>query len=454
MTSNTPGKRSAEVFKSLIQNGRVEQLPPAPAVLPKPPAPFIMPVFDESAAGAGGDEPSAAEDEPGRETPAPEPFPMPSLNTAAEEISPDLKIRKHTHAKEKIFLPLITEDADEDPVQAVKRELDAMRAQAKAQAEELLNNARQTLKKAEETARCREEESSRLRAEAEELLQKARDDAPRILQEAKEEGFNDGYKDGEEQGIMAGKARVEALILDFAAAVEKTGRMRAHILAAMEKELAGLLEACLDRFFLAPDSVEADLTARMVKALIKRLDEDERITVRLNPGNMEQMARLAPEIWRELKNLPGALFVADANLHAGDCIIDTPITQVDATVATRRERIFHLLEEMAAQDSISGPHLEQILSRAEERQTAREYPESSFSPEPLTPENASPPALHSAPPVDDGKNAEDEKKTEDISLPPAAHAEKTVTDDTWDDDPWDEPANDGRRSAPSGDEDW
>ncbi|MDR1397974.1 MAG: hypothetical protein LBJ14_09635 [Desulfarculales bacterium] len=419
MSNGTPDRRSAEIFKNLINDGQVEQPVPVAVALPKAPQPFVMPAFDELTASADSETGAGAsppENEPGPQEPDPQPFPLPSLG-ADEEISPDRKVRKYAQIKEKIFLPLITDDEDEDPVQAVKRELDIMRAQAKAQAEEMLNNAEQTLQNAEAAARSREEESSRLRNEAEEILQQARNDAPRILQEAKEEGFNSGYKDGEDQGLMAGKARVEALILDFAAVVKKTGQIRGHVLAAMEEELTGLLEACLDRFFLAANSVDASLTSRIIKELISRLDSDERITVRLNPGNMEQMARLAPEIWRELKNLPKASFVADANLHAGDCIIDTPITQIDATVATRRERIFRLLEGMAKQNSISGVNLEQILNRAKEE---------------LAEEVSPPQAIGAAPTTEDDPQ----------------------NDDSWNDESWNEPAGAGQATAPAGEGDW
>ena len=353
-------------FKPLIQDGQVEKPQEAAPKVNAPPRAFDMPSFDSS--NGEPDKSEAAADPEPVAPPQPQPFPMPDMGPG--EISPDLKVRKYGNIKDKIFLPLITEDEDEDPVEAVKRELERMRAQAQAEADEMRAQARRIMDEANAHKKATEEECARMRAEADDILQKANEEAPRIRETAREEGFSSGYKDGEEQGIISGTAKIEALALDLQSVVKKASHIRHDVLAVMRDEITALMEVCLDRMFMTINSVDAGLVARVAREAVKRLDDQERLVVRLNPGNLEQMASLAPTLWQELKNLPNINILADNNLHAGDCVIDTPITQIDATVETRKQRIFGLLEEMGKQ--YGELDLEQALSEAARRRAAGE----------------------------------------------------------------------------------
>lgn len=338
-------------FKPLLEGGQVNEYIEAPKK-EEPPHSYDLPDFTPE-----GDEDTYNAEE----TNEPMAYDLPGMDES-QEPPPEHHIRKHVDVKEKIFLPLVTLDEDEDPIEVVKREVARIRGEAEAYAEELGKQGRELLQKSQEDAAIIMEEARQKREEAKAMLASARAEAPVIKQRAQEEGFNAGYQDGEEQGLVAGKARLEALMADLGQAVKNIEQARNDVAEALNEEIIALIEACVDKLFLTASSVDADLVAQVVSHAVKRLADTSQVIVRLNPGSLEHLEHLAPEAWQKLVNIHGVRWQADASLRPGDCIIDTPITQIDATMDSRRQRIYEMLEDSLRQGE--GLDLEKILTEA------------------------------------------------------------------------------------------
>jgi flagellar assembly protein FliH len=292
-------------------------------------------------------------------------FPLPELGEAQAE-SAKFKVRKNTVIKEKIFLPMIAaEDESEDPMDVVARESARIMGEAEKEAERVRVQARTELEEAQAKSRQLREEAEAVKVRAEEALRAAQAEAVQIKQAAQEEGFQKGYKDGEEQGLASGAVRIEAVMADLGQMLKNVELARDDVARSLHGEIVALLEACLDKMFMSAGSLAPALVAAVVDAAVSRLHDSNQVTVRISPVNLEQMSSLAPASWKRLQENPRINWQADAQLRPGGCIVETPQTTVDATVETRRSRIFAMLEDVFQQGR--GPDLKQIMEEAAQK---------------------------------------------------------------------------------------
>lgn len=212
------------------------------------------------------------------------------------------------------FQPLITSEEDVDPVE-----------RAQHQAEELI-------------------------AQAQNELVSAQEEAEGIRHKAGEEGYQKGYQQGLTEGVQASQARITAGLDNLARAVMALDAAKAEVLSAMEGEIVALVQAVVDRIFLTKDAVKPDLVRQVAAESLKRLAEAEIITLRLNPGDMEMIKEFRPELENQMKQLKHLHIEADPQLTPGDVVAESPTCQVDATLNTRRDRIFKLQEETLQQN--------------------------------------------------------------------------------------------------------
>ncbi|MFH1034940.1 MAG: FliH/SctL family protein, partial [Pseudomonadota bacterium] len=181
--------------------------------------------------------------------------------------------------------------------------------------------------------------------QADEMLASAQGQAADIRQKSQEEGYQAGYASGLEEGLVASKARIEAACDNLGRATAALERARAGVLLVMEQEIIALVQAVSDRILLAPGAVDPDLIRRVVREAIGRVSQAERLAVRLNPDDLERVREFRPRLLEGMGRLKYLDLLADPELRPGDCLVDGPQAQVDATLATRRGRIFQLLEE-------------------------------------------------------------------------------------------------------------
>lgn len=176
--------------------------------------------------------------------------------------------------------------------------------------------------------------------QADELMASAQGQAQEIRRQAQEEGYQTGYQSGLKEGIVASKARIEAACDNLGRALTALERARAGVLAMMEPEIVALVQAAVERILLSPGAVDPALIRRVVREAVSRVNQAERVAVRLNPDDLERVREFRPKLLEGMGRLKYLDLIADGELRPGDCLVEGPHSQVDATMATRRQRIF------------------------------------------------------------------------------------------------------------------
>lgn len=231
--------------------------------------------------------------------------------------------------------------------------------------------------------------------QADQMLSEAQGQAAAIRQRSQEEGYQTGYQAGLEEGTVASRARIEAACDNLGRALTALERAREGVLSVLEEEIIALVQAVSDRILLAPGAVDPDLIRRVVREAIGRVAQAERLAVRLNGEDLERVREFRPRLLEGMGRLKYLDLVADPDLRPGDCLVEGPQSQVDATLATRRERIFKLLEETfhQAQRLDLAAALDQALAQAPAAQAGQtSAAQDAPAPRPAAPPQAPPAA--------------------------------------------------------------
>jgi flagellar assembly protein FliH len=186
-------------------------------------------------------------------------------------------------------------------------------------------------------------------------------DAQAKVDGIKKEGYEKGYEQGVSEGNAASSARIMAACDNLGRAVESLERSKAQVLSAMEDEIIALVQAVVDRIFMIQGAIHPELVRQVARSAVGKLSESDTLTLALNPSDLEIVEEFAPQIRQGLGALKLLNLVTDNSLHPGDCRVTTPDAQVEATMETRRQRIFAVLEDLAQRSE--GLDLEALLQK-------------------------------------------------------------------------------------------
>jgi flagellar assembly protein FliH len=192
--------------------------------------------------------------------------------------------------------------------------------------------------------------AQKMRNQAEQELDQAQNQAEDIRNQAQEEGYQKGYQQGQKEGVEASQARINAALENLSRAMQALEKAKNQVLANMEAEILALVQAVLDRYFLRQEAVPPELIQSVISQALARVGEAEKINVKVCPKDLEFVEEFKPDLAQELKEQEMLIISPDPEMKPGGCLVETPILQVDATVATRRRRIYKLLEDAFHQD--------------------------------------------------------------------------------------------------------
>jgi flagellar assembly protein FliH len=197
-----------------------------------------------------------------------------------------------------------------------------------------------------------EDPRDRAQRQAREIMEKADTDSAALVEEAKgqadgirNQAYEEGYQQGHEEGLNAAKALVHAAADNLSRALTKLDQARAEVMGGLEGEIIGLVQAVCDRIFATPDAVPSGVIKQVVKDAVGRLLDFERVTVRLSQKDIRTIEEFRPELLKVFTDLGRLNLLPDSELNPGECVVETPNASVDATLDTRRERVFKALEE-------------------------------------------------------------------------------------------------------------
>jgi flagellar assembly protein FliH len=166
---------------------------------------------------------------------------------------------------------------------------------------------------------------------ANDVLSAAWAEADQIRAQAREEG--------EAAGRAAGFAAAQAEAAAAVAAVRDAGRalaaLRGELVATLETQAAELATGLAEQILTAALELQPERVVDVTRSALRRLTDRHRVTVIVNPTDLELLSSEIAALTRELGGIEHLEVQSDRRIGRGGAIIRTDYGEVDATIATQ-----------------------------------------------------------------------------------------------------------------------
>jgi flagellar assembly protein FliH len=162
------------------------------------------------------------------------------------------------------------------------------------------------------------------------VLAEARAEAEQIRQSA----LAEGYAAGRAEALSALEPALSAL----GGAVGEVRAQQAEAAVELERRAVELGLALAQKVLAGALSVEPERVMDSVTGALRGIVERERITLMVNPDDLEIVRGAIDELRASLGGIEHCEVQAERRVGRGGCIVRTPVGDVDARVETKLER--------------------------------------------------------------------------------------------------------------------
>jgi flagellar assembly protein FliH len=195
----------------------------------------------------------------------------------------------------------------------------------------------------------------RARAEADEIISLAKQEAMKLTNEAasigREQGFAKGIDEGLAQGREEGKHQVIAefrpqldeLTAAWAAALELWEKDRAEMLLAASHDVLAFALEMGRKIVLASIEVDSSSVARQLEEALAHLLRPTAVTIAVHPDDRQIVEQVLPDLLSRFTKCESASLREEPSMLRGGCILSTSSGQIDASIETQIDCIVRAL---------------------------------------------------------------------------------------------------------------
>lgn len=173
--------------------------------------------------------------------------------------------------------------------------------------------------------------------EAQGIVGEAKKQAQHIERQAYEEGFSQGQKDG----VEVGKRSLEQQIQQFQDLVAALTRDKEEIYRQREQELVEMVLLISRKIVARELTLQPDAIEEIVAAGFKLLSDSEGIKLHLNPKDCEFLELSPRDNWP-----PEVELMADGTISPGGFLLETATGEIDGTLENRWEVVAQMVQEV------------------------------------------------------------------------------------------------------------
>ena len=169
------------------------------------------------------------------------------------------------------------------------------------------------------------------------------------VQDAEQQAYCRGYGDGERKGHELGEQaglesamqKLESLLTGGHKLIGELGELHRQTCRDVEADLVQLALAVARKIVGRDVSLGPEAVTRIIREALGQVEHAGKITIKLNPADLELLADIKPQLLSGLPEAGRAVFEADEGIARGGCLIETDGGEVDARI----ERQFQVVEE-------------------------------------------------------------------------------------------------------------
>ena len=195
--------------------------------------------------------------------------------------------------------------------------------------------------------------------EAAEMIENAKRQVQRIEREAFEKGFQEGKSVGYQESREEGTKKLLPSVEAFEKSLKELAACRSLIYKNSEAELMELFNALSMRVIHRELGRSNEFLVDVVREAMKEIAHQEKITVYLNPEDLEYGESFKSNLLAELGNVKSIAMEKDESITRGGCVIETNFGEVDSRVESKiREIEKAILEKKPKKEAYKTPDAE------------------------------------------------------------------------------------------------
>ncbi len=193
-----------------------------------------------------------------------------------------------------------------------------------------------------------EREKERLRSEAEAIkveIKEMMEAAQARVGQIEKEAYDQGFASGKDEATVQEETRL-AKIDKLLAEIEGD---RQRLYGQYEADMLSLVKTMVDRVLFHEVTVNPQVIEVCLKTALAYVVENSSITIRLHGQDLERLKQAAmerPEILAGHKKIE---LVEDPAIALGGCALDTGFGEIDATLESRRDKVFAAIDAVLHQ---------------------------------------------------------------------------------------------------------
>lgn len=225
--------------------------------------------------------------------------------------------------------------APPDPAPAAQKPIDY----ARLQAEVILNEARK---------------------QAEDIQENAKDQLRAYLEEARQEGRSEGYRDGFAEGMakamaegkLAREQQAAKEAADVGRFLEQVAWAREELMNQAESELRELALTIAEKVVRVSLKSSGEVVGRMIQGAVEKLKRRAWVHIYISGADAKSMAQIPPQLAAALSSVSEHVkIVPMADDESGTCIIEMPDEIIDASASTQLSNIRNILSDVSYRDT-------------------------------------------------------------------------------------------------------
>lgn len=150
-------------------------------------------------------------------------------------------------------------------------------------------------------------------------------DREKIIEEAKAEGYQEGFRLGEEKAALQARRQIQELASTLAPLIAELDGLKKNILVNAQENFQTLCQALMEAVMRREFEVNPGAFAALVERAIQDTVPDDSFRVHVHPELLESASRHFPDKIR-------ARLAPDKNLPKGDFRVESQLTVVDGNV--------------------------------------------------------------------------------------------------------------------------
>jgi flagellar assembly protein FliH len=147
-----------------------------------------------------------------------------------------------------------------------------------------------------------------------------------------------GEAEGRAAALAAVRADAESSLQALSGAVQSALALQSAMIAALERDAAELALALCEQILAGVVAVEPERVLDVTRNALRHLAERRRVTVVVNPADLELVSDCAEQLRTELGGIEHLAVQSDRRIAAGGAVARTEAGEIDATIETQLAR--------------------------------------------------------------------------------------------------------------------